>query len=170
MMTATLKIVKLTAVLILAGAIGLQFTSPSHTNPPSDDSNSLERTTAVPNSVARIFAAACRDCHSNETNWRWYTYVAPVSWLTVSHVNHGRAELNFSVWGTYGARMRQTRLRAICGLSREGTMPLPQYSLIHPSARLSQEDVRSICDWTATELARVTERPSHQMSRRSVPD
>ena len=27
---------------------------------------------------------ACFDCHSNETVWPWYAYVAPVSWL-VAH-------------------------------------------------------------------------------------
>ena len=24
---------------------------------------------------------ACFDCHSNETVWPWYSYIAPISWL-----------------------------------------------------------------------------------------
>ncbi|MRR33844.1 hypothetical protein EG829_03970, partial [bacterium] len=28
----------------------------------------------------------CFDCHSNETVWPWYTWVAPVSWLVYRDV------------------------------------------------------------------------------------
>ena len=150
-MAATLK---RTVGVIVVLAIGLQFTSPAHTNPPYDESKSLERAAVVPDDVARVFAKACNDCHSNRTNWRWYTYVAPVSWLTVSHVNHGRTELNFSVWGTYGSRMRETRLRAICHETRDGSMPLRQYALVHPGTKPSPDQIRSICDWTESELRR----------------
>jgi mono/diheme cytochrome c family protein len=107
---------------IVAVAMGLQLAGPSHSNPPFDESTSLERTTDVPADVARTFAVACNDCHSNKTHWRWYTYVAPVSWLTVGHVTRG--------------------------LSREGAMPLPSYALVHPSAKLSPEQIAAICEWT----------------------
>ena len=140
---------KSTIAIIVAVAMGLQLAGPSHSNPPFDESKSLERTTDVPADVARAFAVACNDCHSNKTDWRWYTYVAPVSWLTVGHVTRGRSELNFSVWGTYGTRMRETRLRGICDLSRKGAMPLPSYALIHPRAKLSPEQIAAICEWTA---------------------
>jgi hypothetical protein len=69
----------------------------------------------------------------------------------VSHVNRGRAELNFSVWATYGTRRRETRLRAICELSRNRTMPPPQYALVHSGGRLSDDQIRAICDWTAAQ-------------------
>ena len=39
---------------------------------------------------------ACFDCHSNETVWPWYSYIAPVSWLVYSDTMGGRARLNFS--------------------------------------------------------------------------
>jgi len=139
-----------TALGLVLLAIGLQATGPAPTNPSFDERATLERTTAVPADVARTFARACNDCHSNQTNWRWYTYVAPISWLTVGHVHQGRAELNFSIWGTYGERMRETRLRAICQQSRDEAMPLPSYVLVHPGAKLSPDEVRSICEWTAT--------------------
>ena len=142
-------VLKWAAAVVFPVAIGLQLRHPGHTNPSFDGSQSLERTTDVPGDVAAAFARACNDCHSNRTNWRWYTYIAPVSWFTVDHVKRGRAELNFSVWGTYGARMRETRRRAICGLSRSGEMPLASYALVHPGAKLSAAEVSSICDWTA---------------------
>lgn len=39
---------------------------------------------------------ACYDCHSNETEWPWYTNIAPMSWLIQRDVDGGREELNFS--------------------------------------------------------------------------
>jgi hypothetical protein len=141
------------AAVLAVVAIALQFTSASHTNPPFDPSQSLERTTAVPAAVAQALSVACNDCHSNETKWPWYTHVAPISWLTVGHVNDGRAELNFSEWGTYGVRMRETRRRAICELSRTGAMPLPAYTVAHPAAKLSPDQIESICRWATQPLA-----------------
>jgi hypothetical protein len=150
------KILKWTLVVIGLTFIGLQFTGPARTNPPFDESKTLEATTAVPPHVAAAFAHSCNDCHSNKTNWRWYTYVAPVSWLTVRHVNEGRSELNFSVWGTYGARMKQTRLHAICDLSKKGTMPLLSYAFVHPGVKLSPNQVITICEWTKQESQHLT--------------
>lgn len=34
---------------------------------------------------------ACFDCHRNETDWPWYSHVAPVSWLVQRDVVQGRA-------------------------------------------------------------------------------
>ena len=143
------------ALVVLAAAFaGLQFTSPAQTNPAGDESLGIERHEAVPADVARTLDLACGDCHSNRTRWRWYTYVAPVSWWTVGHVNEGRAELNVSVWGTYGQRMRETRLRAMFELAQNRTMPLRSYTLVHPEARVSDPEIKALCAWTERALER----------------
>lgn len=137
--------------------VGLQFTSPARTNPPVDNVQTLQGTTTVPSEVSALFVRSCNDCHSNETNWRWYTYVAPVSWLTVGHVNDARAELNFSEWGRYSARMKETRLRAICAQSQSGKMPLPSYALVHREVKLSVDDAKRICEWSEGEGKRLAQ-------------
>ena len=142
---------KWTAVIMVMIFIGLQFNTREHTNPPFDETKSLEKMIGVPTEVSAAFARSCNDCHTNNTNWRWYTYVAPVSWWTVGHVNEGRAELNFSEWGTYGARMKKTRLSAICEQTKLGTMPLASYAMVHREVVLSAEEVKSICEWTEQE-------------------
>jgi len=152
-MTRTLR---WTAGLVAVSVMGLQLTSPPRTNPAFDQSQSIERITNVPIDLAGTFTRACLDCHSNQTRWRWYTHIAPISWLTASHVSRGRAELNFSLWGTYGTRMRETRLRAMCDLARERVMPPPSYALLHPGAALSPNQIGSICEWTKTELRRAS--------------
>ena len=139
-------------VLVVAFA-GLQFTSPAHTNPETSHSLTLERTETVPADVARTLTFACRDCHSNDTNWRSYTYVAPLSWWTDRHVKAGRTELNFSVWGTYGRRRRETRLRSMCSLTEKREMPLRSYALLHPEARISDHDIKQLCAWTALAIS-----------------
>jgi hypothetical protein len=143
--------------LVVIGA--LQLTTPRHTNPPVNGGATLGRTVTVPPGLSAVFGRACNDCHSNETKWRWYTYVAPASWLTVRHVNNGRAELNFSEWGSYSMRRRETRLRAICEQSRRGTMPPASYALVHRVARLSPADVQRICDWTEDSRKRLEATP-----------
>lgn len=86
-----------------------------------------------------LWQRACADCHTNETRWPWYTAIAPASWLMISHVNEGRQALNLSeldlsqLSTARKARLMEEIARAI----RAGTMPPPDYLLIHPEARLS---------------------------------
>ena len=47
---------------------------------------------------AALARDACYSCHSNETDWPLYSYVAPMSWLVRADVESGRDELNFSDW------------------------------------------------------------------------
>ena len=76
---------------------------------------------------------ACFACHSNLTEWPWYTNVAPVSWLTTRDVEEGRAALNFSEW----QRPQEVNLDEVVEVIREKEMPPVQYRLIHSEARLS---------------------------------
>ena len=56
-----------------------------------------------------LFARACNDCHSNETVWPAYSYVAPISWLVVHDTLDGRRQLNFSAWGDAQLSGREAR-------------------------------------------------------------
>ena len=38
---------------------------------------------AAPLEIDGLLQRACYDCHSNETRWPWYAFVAPASWLGV---------------------------------------------------------------------------------------
>jgi hypothetical protein len=98
---------------------------------------------------------ACGDCHSNQTNWPWYSHVAPVSWWIHDHVRQAQRELNFSDWETYSAAQRSRELESICGVVSMDTMPPASYTLMHPQARLSIQEKKAICSWTNSELGRV---------------
>lgn len=82
-----------------------------------------------------LFARSCADCHSNETRWPWYAYVAPVSWLVVSDVENGRRHLNVSEWDR-----PQKDADEAAEEVEEGSMPLRAYLVAHRSARLTDAE------------------------------
>jgi len=98
---------------------------------------------------------SCRDCHSEATQYPWYSYVAPVSWLIQSDVSRGREHLNLSKWSEYSRVRRQRCLTEIANQVRDGEMPLPLYTLIHRGARLSEADANAIFQWTQSERVRL---------------
>ncbi len=96
-------------VLWLTGIFVLiQVVMPAKTNPESDPSQSLRVVKADHAAAIAAMDRSCRDCHSNDTIWPWYSYVAPVSWLVSHGVNEGRRELNMSEFGTIPRRRSNT--------------------------------------------------------------
>jgi len=81
-----------------------------------------------------IALRSCYDCHSNQTTWRWYDKVAPVSWYVQNHISEGRSSLNFSEWDR-PQRVGEAR-ETVLG----GSMPPTSYTLLHPSAKLSDAE------------------------------
>jgi hypothetical protein len=106
----------------------------SHTNPAA--SNPFKWTDPKAEALAK---KACYDCHSNETNWWWATNIAPFSWLVQADVDGGRARFNLS---NYDGRP------SVAGLQEalNDGMPPFQYTLLHPSAKLSDADKKALVD------------------------
>ena len=128
------------AVLILS-----QFIQPERTNPPADPSASFEAVAKPRREVATAIGRACRDCHSNDTVWPWYSRFSPVSWLVASDVNKGRAKLNFSQWNIYSPEMTRIKMGEICEEVKKGGMPPRYYVPMHPDARVTPNEVNAIC-------------------------
>lgn len=138
--------IRWSAAIFLVALVGAQAVRPGRTNPPSHPQASL--TSKAPPEVARILDRACRDCHSNETRWPWYSNVAPMSWMLIDHVNHGRDHFNYSEWTAYTEDDQDKLLGSICSLTKKGRMPLPSYLLIHHEAKLSPSDITTLCAWS----------------------
>lgn len=119
-------LLKRSALIVSAFALVIQFIPVSRTNPPIItellwDSRATEATARQ----------TCFDCHSNETRWPWYSYIAPISWLIANDVNQGRQSFNFS---------DITDDDSVGGLVKRinnGTMPPANYTALHPEARLT---------------------------------
>jgi hypothetical protein len=110
---------------------GRYHTNPSVTGEPPWDSAATRATAVV----------ACFDCHSNETEWPWYSNIAPISWRLQQHVDEGRAVLNFSEWGA-GEQEGDEIVEVVA----EGEMPTWDYMILHPDARLSGADLQAFVD------------------------
>jgi hypothetical protein len=104
---------------------------------------------AVPSRTAEVLGRACRDCHSNDTRWPWYSNVAPLSWFVIDHVNHGRSQFNYSEWAQYKSADPKKLIEDSCKFARDGSMPLPEYVRMHSETRLTPEDVEALCGWAA---------------------
>ena len=123
------------------------------TNPPVD-----AEVVAAPE-VRALLRRACYDCHSHETVWPWYAYVAPVSWLVAHDVHHGRRELDLSDFESYDGARQRKKLREVAEQVDHGEMPLWYYVALHPAARLADGERRQIVAWAQAERERRGGRP-----------
>ena len=149
------KLLKWTAITLMVLFLAIQFIRPARTNPVVDESQTIYARTQITPQVAAILERSCRDCHSNKTVWPWYANVAPVSWFVIGHVNDGRGMVNLSEWGRYDKDRQEKKLQQMCDLAQDGVMPLTVYTPLHPGSKLTPDDVKTLCDWTEAERARL---------------
>jgi Haem-binding domain len=95
----------------------------------------------------RLTRDACYDCHSNETEWPWYSNVAPASWLLQRDVDGGRAELNFSEFDREQKEAEDSAETIV-----DGEMPPLRYLPLHPEARLSPGEKNALVRGLRTTL------------------
>jgi hypothetical protein len=96
---------------------------------------------------AQVLVRACGNCHSDHTDWPWYSHIAPVSWWIEHDVHEGRERLDLSEWETYSRWQRRDKLESICGLISTGRMPPWQYISMHPEAKLTETEKKAVCAW-----------------------
>ena len=142
------RVVRSVLIVLVVIFLAIQLVPVDRTNPPFDAAMSLERSAPVPARVKAILDRSCKDCHSNETRWPGYGYVAPMSWWLIRDVDKARDQLNFSEWGASDADTQRDSLIEMCRQVRRGNMPLKTYIWIHSSAKLTADDVKTLCEWT----------------------
>jgi len=142
-----MKWMKRILLALLIVLILIQFIRPEKNNSDQLSITHMTNTFYVPVSVQNILQAACYDCHSNKTNYPWYSNVQPFGWLLAKHIRQGKEELNFSEFGSYSLRRQISKLNSIAKSVENGSMPLTSYTMIHKNARLSKNDKQLIIDW-----------------------
>jgi hypothetical protein len=90
----------------------------------------------------QLFKRSCMDCHSHETQWPAYSHVAPVSWLVYHDVEEARSKFNVSMWGVQKRNAGKLAGEEV----REGEMPLKNYLLLHPNAKLNEQERAELSD------------------------
>jgi len=149
------KQVKIVAGVLLAGLVAIQLIHPARNTQAGVSPNDIGTVVTVPVNVAAVLKTSCYDCHSNNTVYPWYSYIQPIDWWLTDHINDGKHHLNFSEFATYSNIRKAKKLKEVAGEIEEGGMPLPNYTLIHHNAILTEDQKKLVMDWANTESALV---------------
>lgn len=106
----------------------------------------------MPDSVNRIFASSCYDCHSNNTSYPWYSYIQPARFIMERHIRKGKKELNFSEFGTYSKRRQESKLKSMIKQVKSGDMPLVTYKVLHKNSKLTAKQKETVINWIEYQL------------------
>lgn len=121
--------------------VAIQFIPVERTNPP------VTGLVDAPEEVLTTLRRSCWDCHSNETDWPWYAYVAPMKLRVSQHVWMGREHVNFTEWDSYDAEELDEAYEDIAKVIDRGRMPLKDYLLVHRNAKLTTSDRERLVSW-----------------------
>ena len=130
---------------ILAGIgvvfLAFQLVPIDRENPP------VETEIPAPPEVRQVLERACYDCHSNESKWPWYGYVAPASWLVAYDIEEAREHMNFSTWNRYDREEQLDLVEEVWEEVEEGEMPPFFYTPLHSHANLDANDRAVLRAW-----------------------
>lgn len=132
---------------LLVVLIFIQFWHPTRNKSGRVMPNDITKTVALPDEVQGILKKSCYNCHSNQTDYPWYAYVQPLHWYLNSHIEGGKAALNFNEFAAYSSRRQLSKLRAIESSIKDAKMPLPSYTLMHNNAILSEAEKALLMSW-----------------------
>ncbi len=129
------KIFTVLTVSAFIALILIQFipSSFSRTNPPVTGEPAWDTP-----ATRATFMKACGDCHSNETDYPWYSRIAPISMAVENHIKEGRRHFNISEWDQ-SSRGGNDAAEEV----QRGSMPIGPYLLMHPEANLTADQKRN---------------------------
>src|SRR5690606_25042177 len=137
----------LIAFLILL--IIIQFIRPEKNlagNAPQPDA--LYNKFTMPPEIKSIFETSCNDCHSNHTNYPWYSNIQPVTWWLNSHIVDGKKHFNIDEFLTYNAKKQDHKMEEVIEMIETKEMPLRSYTWIHREADITDEQRSAIINWS----------------------
>ena len=124
--------------VLLFAALQLVPYGRNHVNPPDGTLVAFDSP-----ATEELAKKACFDCHSNRTKWPWYSNIAPISWRIQGHVDEGREKLNFTAFDPASKDMAEAAGEAGEEVA-DGKMPLNDYLLAHPEARLTAAEKQAL--------------------------
>lgn len=149
------KGIKIAGLLIILILIVLQFFRPEKNQAATVQEYDLLQVSTIPDSLASILVISCYDCHSNHTEYPWYSRISPVSWYLDKHIRDGKEDLNLSAYGLLDKAGKIGVLSDIYDAMEAGSMPLQSYLLIHRDASLSKDEIDALLDWSDQESLRL---------------
>jgi hypothetical protein len=143
---------KIIGYVLLSALVVIQFFHPKQNKAEGPFPNHLGSKLVINEEVKAIFKNSCYDCHSNNTNYPWYSNLQPVAWYLADHVNDGKQHFNFDEFASYSLKKQKHKLEEMAEEVKKGEMPLESYTLIHRSSILKPEEKQAIQDWVTTSI------------------
>ncbi len=145
------KVIKFVLILALVALVVMQFIRPEANDGGYETVAAFEAETTPSDEVKAILRTNCYDCHSNQTEYPWYSYIAPISYYLDDHIRHGKGEFNVSKWEEFTVKKKDHKLEEVIEEVEEGHMPLDSYTMLH--GELSEDEVKALIQWAT--LARL---------------
>ncbi|MEH6307187.1 heme-binding domain-containing protein [Olivibacter sp. CPCC 100613] len=133
---------------VLLTGIAFQFILRTARTNSVGDTGALTKIYDVPKEVNAVLRATCFDCHSNHTDYPWYSNIQPFAKFMEGHILQGKEALNFDEFGSYSVKKQYNKLRSVENQLKDGTMPLRSYAFIHRDARLTKEEINLLINWS----------------------
>jgi len=142
-------------ILIVLGAvfIVIQFIRPDR-NLSNDLTYVISTKYSVPSEVINILNGSCYDCHSNKTEYPWYSYIQPVTWWINNHITDGKRHINYSNFTNLPIANQNRKLEETIEQIDKHEMPLSSYTYLglHKVASLTDDQRKIIIDWARTQM------------------
>lgn len=135
----------------------IQFIQPAHNTSVQILATDISKTVSISDSVKALLIITCYDCHSNNTNYPWYSNIQPMGWLMAYHIKKAKNQLNFSEFGSYSQRRQLSKLDGIANSIKDDIMPLNSYKLMHKSAQLNNEEKSLLINWAQQSIDSISE-------------
>src|SRR6202161_3462172 len=89
--------------------------------------------------VRQILRNDCYSCHSDERRLSWFDQIVPGYWLVRHDILTAREHLHFSPLSAKPAAAQKATLYEAVNMVQLGAMPLPQFLMLHPDARVTPQ-------------------------------
>lgn len=116
--------------------MGIQFIPVDVNDSIIDRTENFVEVYDTPLKVSQILSASCYDCHSNKSNYPWYSKIQPIGLIMENHIREGKQELNFSEFGSYSPRRRRNKIQSIINEISNDKMPLSSYLVFHSESKI----------------------------------
>ena len=148
-------------IVLLILFLAAQAVQPSKNTDQTLEPSDIQSSVNVRPAISAILKRACYDCHSNHTIYLWYDNITPVNWWVADHIEQGKQELNFTTFNEYKKALQFEKLEEIAQSVENDEMPLKSYTLIHPNAKLSEDEKTALATWARTAMDEMNKLPSH---------
>lgn len=139
-------------LVFLVAFVMIQFFPIDKKNPPVNAGMDFLRIKNTSEPIAKIITTSCYNCHSNETEYPWYSSIAPSSWFLKNHIDEGRKHLNFSIFATYEPERQIHKMEECIEMIRKKEMPLESYYIGHQDAKLADRQREELITYFKREI------------------